>query len=296
MFADRQRLAAVALVAQAAAGFNRRDDLLDWLGNQVAQKTIPESQRQQFFKQFVATDLQVRRNVGPSDPIAYLASFKVRRPDRGWWYRLTFLTASLDGKPLRGTGGSSSSGSGGGGGSIGSTVASTQPGRHSLAVTERVEILPGSYLSGDTPVYRSDVTDSADFQVLADSGARIRETDDPNMASLIRRNLHARDFVVDPVKKSIEGKVQVKVAPANLAFDVLVRAGGKEYPVGSYALGKGTGTDCFLFGSNFDAGPIDHVDIVLRSSPAVARRTVDLFEIWKGEVVLGNVPVKVRSP
>ena len=34
-------------------------------------------------------------------------------------------------------------------------------------------------------------------------------------------------------------------------------------------------------------------DIILRSSEKVAKETVDLFEIWQGELVYRDVPVKL---
>jgi hypothetical protein len=38
-------------------------------------------------------------------------------------------------------------------------------------------------------------------------------------------------------------------------------------------------------------GDVGAVDLILRSSEAAARATVDLTSIWKGELVYQNVPV-----
>jgi hypothetical protein len=46
---------------------------------------------------------------------------------------------------------------------------------------------------------------------------------------------------------------------------------------------------------NFALDPneqMDRFDLILRSSDELARATVDLYEIWSGEVVIPNVRVK----
>lgn len=44
----------------------------------------------------------------------------------------------------------------------------------------------------------------------------------------------------------------------------------------------------------FDAPDVAEVDIILRTSEAAARWTVDLFEIWDGEVVFEKVKGEER--
>jgi hypothetical protein len=37
--------------------------------------------------------------------------------------------------------------------------------------------------------------------------------------------------------------------------------------------------------------PLESVDVILRSSPDTARSTVDIFEIWQGELIFQDVDV-----
>src|SRR5690606_33897725 len=90
--------------------------------------------------------------------------------------------------------------------------------------------------------------------------------------------------------------------PANIAFDVFARVGQQEYKIGSLCREKSsteTGTPkppemivgyVKLWESPEEAPePFTSCDLILRSSEEAARRTVDLFEIWKGELIYKNL-------
>lgn len=83
--------------------------------------------------------------------------------------------------------------------------------------------------------------------------------------------------------------------PVELAFDVFLRVRGKEYPFNTLTSPK----DCKYSGYQKAAydGPVARtIDIVLRSNPKVARQTVDLTEMWEGELVFPDLPLKEYDP
>jgi hypothetical protein len=47
----------------------------------------------------------------------------------------------------------------------------------------------------------------------------------------------------------------------------------------------------YTFGTGDPLPPGETVDIVLRTNIDAARRTVDLYEVWNGELVYEDVPV-----
>lgn len=82
--------------------------------------------------------------------------------------------------------------------------------------------------------------------------------------------------------------------PIDVAFEVYARKGTNRWYLGRTALRKSP-VDNYNF-SSIDASIVPReyglVDIVLRSSTAAARETVDIFEIWDGELVFKNVPLE----
>ena len=79
--------------------------------------------------------------------------------------------------------------------------------------------------------------------------------------------------------------------PADVAFQVVARGGGVEYPLATVTFRKGATTELHAGETFRPPDDLRAVDLVFRSSEAAARKTVDLVEIWKGEVVIENVPV-----
>jgi hypothetical protein len=79
--------------------------------------------------------------------------------------------------------------------------------------------------------------------------------------------------------------------PEDVAFEVFVRSNGKEYPAGAIYFRKGSES---TFGVSTIDSPKDDppmVDVILRSSEKVAEGTPDMTRIWKGEIVLKDVPL-----
>jgi hypothetical protein len=80
----------------------------------------------------------------------------------------------------------------------------------------------------------------------------------------------------------------------NLAFDVFARVKGKEFPLGSVTF-RGSGIRGF--GTHtLPIGGLRTVDLVLRSNDALARQTIDMNQIWQGELVLRDLPVQKPPP
>jgi hypothetical protein len=80
-----------------------------------------------------------------------------------------------------------------------------------------------------------------------------------------------------------------------LAFDVLLRDprgphGGREWLVQSVTFLPNKGGTWFLQ-ARPDGLDADKLDIVLRSNPTAAAETVDLTQIWQGELVYPGLPV-----
>jgi hypothetical protein len=73
----------------------------------------------------------------------------------------------------------------------------------------------------------------------------------------------------------------------NVAFTVTVRSGKKEYRLEDWIVRKASGDDNVIYlPERVDLSKVDGVELILWSDEVAARRTVDLKQIWKGQIVL----------
>ena len=80
-------------------------------------------------------------------------------------------------------------------------------------------------------------------------------------------------------------------APINLAFEFFIRNKGREYPAGSITYPKASTSASIYTLQDYPKPLPEKVDIIFRSSEAVARHTMDFTQIWKGELVFKDVPI-----
>lgn len=91
--------------------------------------------------------------------------------------------------------------------------------------------------------------------------------------------------------------------PVDLAFRVIIKTGHWEIDVGSITCKRGE-HERHMIHYWLQASPefipelinAESVDVILRSDPDEARRTVDLENIWIGEIVIEDVPLSVSKP
>jgi len=114
----------------------------------------------------------------------------------------------------------------------------------------------------------------------------------PELAAPIKSSLNIDGLDYDPIEKSHRLTIHAVNVPASLAFEVIARIDGKEYPFAEVIFRKGMYWDgTTTSGQLPDRMRPRKMDLILRSSDKVAGKTVDLFEVWKGEIVLPDVPV-----
>lgn len=76
------------------------------------------------------------------------------------------------------------------------------------------------------------------------------------------------------------------------AFDVYLQLGGERFHLGVLTAAPGDGYIVWRVNCDGSLGPFpSNGDLLLLPSPAAARETVDLFEIWGGGLVFENVPL-----
>lgn len=295
--AHRLALADAALAEQAATTPSvLARPLVDWLGQAVLDDTFAEDRRQKFLEQSVRLNFVLRPTVVLGDPIPYRFEEIGRTPGGGGWrYHVEHKGTKLDGVIVE-RGGSSGGGSGiGSTGSMSGGVPCPTAGRHEVAFVARVRIYHGAEADDSQPaklMHERDVTLSASVDVLPQAPPGYMPlVDDAKLGPRIGDSIRVIRFAWRP-----EGRVSyaldIRSMPADVAFDVVARVDGKEYPLGTLTAKAGATYQLNGGAGGFDApADVTKADLVFRSSQKVARSTVDLTRIWGGELVLPDVPI-----
>lgn len=90
--------------------------------------------------------------------------------------------------------------------------------------------------------------------------------------------------------------------PLDLAFDVFWRVGDREFALGMFTLDNDGPHEPRHppYGTHFATlhdfpETADTVDVIFRTSPAAARRTIGIERIWDGQIIVEGVPLKKRG-
>ncbi len=291
----------MALIEQAKprnAGGTLNSQMMNYLGGRYLAGNLNEPQTGRFFEQGCRRELRVRPRVIAGEWVPYQIATTGNGPsDPGWWASDMQLGLWVDGKQVR-AGGEESSGSAFGTGSTGSSATPLPPGKHALEIRQRVEVYHGTPQDkrASKRCAQREISLKGQVEVLPQgTPEHVKLIDRPDLQSAIQAGIGVADFYYP----TLRGTLTMRNLSENIAFDVFVRAGGKEFPFGSVSLAKGAQTHWGLADYRnqipeqaLESGP---VDLVLRSSESTARQTVDLFEIWKGELVIRVVPAKRSS-
>jgi hypothetical protein len=130
-----------------------------------------------------------------------------------------------------------------------------------------------------------------EFEFVAEETVALRPR--PELQDRVAKSIGVR--LQHGEKGSVNGGLVVQSAPMPVAFEIVLRSGGKEWKAGEVAAAPSPGQQWFAISAQA-AELGDTCDVVLRPSRLAAEKTLDLTEIWYGEVVLKNVPVQPAPP
>ena len=297
---ERQReVIATLLTVQSASPRTVPEGFLSHLHSRLADGTLSDEQRARFLRHLLVLEARVRPKVmsGASAPYQLVHSHRVP-PNVLWFRRAEVVSVSVDGRELPGHAGDAFVGNTAEA-STGSAAPPQPPARHVLRAVVRFALASSRETlerKGEAVLYEGEVPVEAAYEVLPPGEADIlTEVDAPEHAAALKAAIapaglyHGR---FGPGK--FYGRIEVARLPVNVAFDVIIRAGGREYPTGRIARKAWAGA----YNTSFTGdGPPQRpatgkVDLLLRSSPAAARDTVDMTEFWKGELVYKDVPLE----
>jgi hypothetical protein len=291
---SKRAIVDVAIVEQAktvASSFT--SELVEFAARQFQARHLTDAQKQKLLSQCVQMDLSVRPKVAAGDRVPYL----IREQSRTsilWQVQIHYHTVKVDGVQVGSLEGSSGAFSGtGASGSTSSSVKTDTLGKHELQVTYSVDVIE---LNGASLMHE-DRALTAPFEILPKRADKdVTLIDNPSMQSAMNGSITASNFKYSANgTKRISGNIHLTLAPMNLAFEVVARIDGREYSLGRITAAANTSGTYVVSSDVLDKPPPLFVDVILRSSEDAARATVDLSEIWKGELVLKDVPVTTQD-
>lgn len=284
-------------------------DMRSYLAGCYMKGQLPQKDANRFLKDLFKEELWVRSRVVKGDPVPYEEISSARAFSGDFYVRIKRDPILVDGVSTDVDGAvdnvhiySPEYG----------VVTCDKPGRHVLSRRVVFELLSrGASLGGATgslanPVlcYTTTLSAKAPFEILAERPPDyIRTVKDDSLKSRIKDSIHVSYVHERPEQDGVDVAIYVPSidpTPVNVAFDVLVRIEKTEHLIG-YLCAPKAGHPVYSHPcrSNeilynwidwkYTGPPFDSCEVVLRSNEQLARRTVDLFEIWEGAIVYSDV-------
>jgi hypothetical protein len=315
---ERLRLVLFALDQQAgavgAAGAGGRTaatvvspilpSLLAYLGERCAAGELTEGQE----KQFIETGLRARVALRPAVRTGDRYSIGVVPEPVGlsvgplWTQHFQEAVTVADREVARAADGGYSSGLGTGRRTYGATAPAA--GDHPVRVTKTYRVYDGP--TGDVPnsrlVREVTLTLTGTLHVVEQLAPEhdVALVERPELGAAVRAAVTVNHVRVDSLRTPDLGgdgvaraalSVTFNKMPEGVAFDALLRFGDLEVSAGGPVVRKGERTTWMLQSQDFRDPGDPTADVVLRANPRLARETVDVFQIWDGEVTVKGVPV-----
>jgi hypothetical protein len=290
-----KNLTDLALKEQAAPSFRlSMEPMLEFLAQRYLDKKMTDGQADQFFLNSVNPSLRTRAMVAAGDVIPVQVIYRGRGPSTGWSYRVSSKDVKVGSQTIPMGGSMGGSGLVAAGSST-SYAPGQPPGEYALEANIKVEIFHAPLGSAVQPVWSKDLTLKSTLKVVAQKADEmVNLIDQPELAQQIKKSLRIDKFEKQP-DGSYEMSLDIDKPPMNVAFSVFVRSGGKEFRMGDFATDSRTNLGTSLHPYNIGQIAPGKVTIIFRSDPAVARKTIDLVEIWKGEILLEDVELKEQG-
>jgi hypothetical protein len=284
---QRDKMVQFAL-AQQATPLSRdleRDTVLNYLADRFLSGSLPPQQSQRFVQQAVRLKLAVRPTIIAGDPLPILVTVDQKYSD--WLGIISFpqvkvsvQTAIVDGQNSRNVGVTGDIGY------LSAYLTADLPsprmaGKHQIKVLVRTQVFTGLAILNPSDlklVYQDDRTLDGLFDVIPTAPPGfIHPISDPNLVAAMTSAVSTYNFGVRTNDNFLQGQIALRTPPANLSCDVLVRYGGKEYPVAVITYSTQRDVPAIDVSATLPQPVPDKIDVILRPNEKATRNTVDLF-------------------
>jgi hypothetical protein len=298
LLADRQLWTVTPSRARTLIFGSRYEQSFQILWDQLEAGKLTPAQADHFFRNLSTRIPWVIRPlvlVGQDIPYAVDGGYELPNlPSRGWWMRVGLVggtgeddiitEGSLPSSPWQSW--------------ILLDSAKKTAGEHDVEIHYFAAYYRGPYRSDEAnkqkPIWRGEFIHHAKVKVLTEpTGEFMKLVDAPELAEEIKGNIRIEKFTLDPARSRYHFTFQTTGPPMNAAFEMLVSMDGKEYPLGNLTMPRSGHS---VYNIHIGAFPSQvkpqRVDLIFRTDRRLAEKTVDMVEVWKGELVLKDVSIK----
>jgi hypothetical protein len=263
-----------------------RSDLVNLLGTAYTKQKLTAAQRERFLSQCVQLTLKVRPRIPVGGSSNAQLSYAAGTPSPGFWLDIEHDEVAFGEKKQSAGGSSKMSGVGSMGSSV--PIKPTKLGPQEVKWTTHVKLYHGPWDNTATLLWESKPVLTASFEAVATPDADpMRRITTPDAAT-IRQCVG--NVKITRGANNLQMNIELKNAPANLAFEAFLRIDGKEHSVSTMTLAKG-GSTTYGLQTNAVAPAASRADLILRSSERVARQTIDFQDYWDGEIIIPNISI-----
>lgn len=278
---------------------------------------LSEAEAAQFLTGLFKASIWVRPRVVKGDPVPYEEVSAAKNFSSDFRVEVTRGPLYLDGTVIR-PGGPANDAGDGCCWPLQDTLACDGVGRHILMRTTEFELLRNAGPLGSragtqaalVSYYRTRLTAQTLFEVLDEEPPNyISVVKDDSLKDRILRTINVSHLYERAGQDGLDGAVYVDTydpPPVNVAFDIVIRVEGNDTVIGSLCVpkaGHAVYNDPCRTSQIREhwlrwtpvGPPFDSCEVVLRSNTQLARLTVDFFEIWEGEIVYGDVHVRLQA-
>lgn len=270
----------------------------------LASRLVKPAHYQKVFKHIAAAELRVRPRVAPGDPVPCQSLCITRVGTPHIWMQVTEDEYLLDGQPVDYKVNKSLPGF-----SLGycypnrvQLLPPAKPGRHTLRLNATLKIYAAPAGDQTNLYYQEPVSLEKEFEIFdIEPADYIKITNDDYLSSRSQDCIEPDFFIWHNLPHLYFGpesettfyySFDVCALGVNCAFGVYARPdGGEEVYLGPLTIKKGS-VYCLNYWQ--DAPKFTKLDMILRSNQARARETIDLYDVWEGELVFEDIFIGVE--
>ena len=148
-----------------------------------------------------------------------------------------------------------------------------------------------AWTSGNPPIlWAGQTTLRRKVKVVETPATLVELVDKSELTDAIEKSMAIKSARFNAALGTFYLTIAVRRPPENIACGVFARSGGKEQHVLDLVVEQGREFEQSIW--FHPQPPSGTIELVFRSNPALARRTVNILKMWKGEIVLKNVGMK----